>query len=386
MPMKLLSWGANTYGQLGLGLKSEQCLLPMEVLSEGTDLDVRDVISVVGGGGHSLIMDAKGALFSCGWNAKGQLGRSTEEEDCKDSKLALVAMDEEDHAVQIACGWDSSYCVTWGNTLLVWGSNAYGQLGIPKKEYPSVGKPMKIPNLNNLQSVSAGLRHVLVLTRDGRVMACGCGSKGQLGILDESREPVKELEEFREVPDLSNIVQVACGQNYSAALDNKGQIWVWGDNHHGQLGLDPSTDPSVHIPKCLPSFSVYDPTLATHEVARLYCGWTHMAARTCSSSVIVWGRNNYGQLGCHESMRPEPWKPQLIDQLEDACRMAVGAEHNLAMTEAGTVFSWGWNEHGNCGIGNDKNVLSPSQVKIAPPRKVILIGAGSGHSFALVED
>lgn len=65
-------------------------------------------------------------------------------------------------------------------------------------QYLTVGKPMKLSGLDDVTHVAAGLRHVLVLTKDGRVMACGCGSKGQLGILDDSRLPLKELEEFRE--------------------------------------------------------------------------------------------------------------------------------------------------------------------------------------------
>lgn len=105
------------------------------MLSDGTHLAMRDVISVAGGGGHTLIMDSTGSLLSCGWNSKGQLGRKDlEVEDNVDDKLAVVGVEEEDRAVGIACGWDSSYCVTWGNKLLVWGSNAYGQLGVPKKE------------------------------------------------------------------------------------------------------------------------------------------------------------------------------------------------------------------------------------------------------------
>ncbi|XP_071448248.1 secretion-regulating guanine nucleotide exchange factor [Hetaerina americana] len=387
MPFKLLAWGANTYGQLGLGLKSESCLSPKEVVSDDPALAMRDVISIVGGGGHTLIMDSKGELFSCGRNSKGQLGRKEcEGKNDADPKLGLVSLEEEDRAIQIACGWDSSYCITWGYKLLVWGRNTDGQLGIPKNEHPTIVKPMKVPRLGDLKQVAAGQRHALVLTKDGHVLACGNGSKGQLGILDHTRAPLKELEHFREVPELSDIVQIACGLHFSAALDNKGRIWVWGDNHHGQLGIDPASLKNIHVPQCLNISSTFDPALTANKVVKIYCGWTHMAARTSSRALIIWGRNNYGQLGCHESMRPEPWKPQLIDKLEGVRRMAVGAEHNVVLTESGSILSWGWNEHGNCGTGDDKNVLMPSQITIAQPGKVIAVGAGSGHSFALVEE
>lgn len=53
------------------------------------------------------------------------------------------------------------------------------------------------------------------------------------------------------------------------------------------------------------------------------------------------------------------------------------------VAENGEVWSWGWNEHGNCGLGHDANVFSPVQIKL--PGKSVLIGTGSAHSFAVVE-
>ena len=47
------------------------------------------------------------------------------------------------------------------------------------------------------------------------------------------------------------------------------------------------------------------------------------------------------------------------------------------------LYSWGWNEHGNCGLGHTENVLTPT--KVLETETVIKCFAGSGHSFALVK-
>lgn len=67
--------------------------------------------------------------------------------------------------------------------------------------------------------------------------------------------------------------------------------------------------------------------------------------------------------------------------------VVCGSEHNLAVTggtgEGGALYTWGWNEHGNCGDGTTANVFRPTLISL--PGTLQVIGAGSGHSFALVK-
>ena len=53
--------------------------------------------------------------------------------------------------------------------------------------------------------------------------------------------------------------------------------------------------------------------------------------------------------------------------------------------EDGIIFSWGWNEHGNCGVGTEINVDFPSKVLFPKNLIGISIGTGAGHSFAVVK-
>jgi len=47
---------------------------------------------------------------------------------------------------------------------------------------------------------------------------------------------------------------------------------------------------------------------------------------------------------------------------------------------------WGWNEHGNCGNGNTENVLKPEFLPVSSNSVGVLVGAGTGHSFAVIKD
>lgn len=99
--------------------------------------------------------------------------------------------------------------------------------------------------------------------------------------------------------------------------------------------------------------------------------------------VINWGRNTYGQLGCHEYQRSLSWKPQIMDNIENVTQLAVGSEHNIAVLDTGRIVSWGWNEHGNCGTGTEEDVRVPTAVGINIKQKAVTVGTGAGHSFAL---
>lgn len=130
--MSVILWrppqGANSHGQLGQGYASEACCLPTEVKT--SCLDPRNITSIVGGGGHTLVLDRSGGVYSSGWNNKGQLGSFGEDALTFNRIQSLLSY----QVSQIACGWDSSLAVTSDGSLLVWGSNSYGQLGFSKQK------------------------------------------------------------------------------------------------------------------------------------------------------------------------------------------------------------------------------------------------------------
>ncbi|XP_047109429.1 secretion-regulating guanine nucleotide exchange factor isoform X2 [Schistocerca piceifrons] len=290
--MKLLAWGANTYGQLGVGYKSELCAEPVEV--RAPTIDPKLLTRLCGGGGHTLILDKNGNIYSCGWNNKGQLGRSVEEQATSFEHIAALSGH---HIIDISCGWETSFALTRDGKLFGWGSNVYGQLSLPRDQVTFSASPLQLTD-HKVKQLSSGLRHTAVVTEQGDVFVCGSGRKGQLGIV-----------------------------------------------HHGQPLKESYT--------------------LQHEEGK----------------IVNWGRNNYGQLGCAEKQRLESWKPTFLNDVPSTKQIAVGSEHNVALSENSEVLCWGWNEHGSCATGADVDVKSPKKVENA--QKAVLIGTGGAHSFAV---
>ncbi|KAJ8956887.1 hypothetical protein NQ318_014304 [Aromia moschata] len=356
--MTLYCWGANNYGQLGLGYKSEEELEPKEVSIKDCDLRVENIISIAGGAGHTLILDNRGFVYCCGLNSKGQLGLSDDT-----LKLTQIEILKEFKIIQISCGWDFSAAVSECGKQFVWGNNGNTQLGL-SKSITCTGIPSRLQVSQKLATgfkhVSCGLRHSAMITKDGGLLVAGTGAKGQLGLGDNFDD--NNYLSISKVPDLEDVISVASGQHHTVVLRENGTVLSWGENKFGQLGVDPNV---ANITRRYNQSMLVGLTVLLSPKMETY---------------FSWGRNSYGQLGAE---RDTPYKPQKIPLLSNVIQLSLGSEHNLSVTGDGKLYSWGWNEHGNCGTGDRKDVKIPTQ--ILANKRVKYAFACTGSSFAVVD-
>lgn len=83
-------------------------------------------------------------------------------------------------------------------------------------------------------------------------------------------------------------MQAAAGKDHNIAIDLNGQVWVWGDNSKGQLGLGDDIE-FVHEPVLLDTFD--------YKIKQVTAGVCFSAALDVAGYVWTWGCNENGQLG-----------------------------------------------------------------------------------------
>ena len=120
--MSFWVWGANNYGQLGLGTNTEQENVPVQNTLLSIHCD--DCRQIAGGGGHTLVLDTGGALHVAGWNLAGQLGLGHETSVNTFTRVNIV-----ENIVAVAAGWDFSLLLSDNGDVFSCGSNSFGQLG-----------------------------------------------------------------------------------------------------------------------------------------------------------------------------------------------------------------------------------------------------------------
>ncbi|XP_070347394.1 secretion-regulating guanine nucleotide exchange factor isoform X11 [Equus asinus] len=334
----LFAWGANSYGQLGLGHK-EDVLLPQQLNDFCKPGCVR---RITGGGGHSAVVTDGGSLFVCGLNKDGQLGLGHTEDvlyftPCR-SLLGCPIQ-------QVACGWDFTIILTGNGQLLSCGSNSFGQLGVPHGPRRCVVPQAIEPLREKVVSIAAGLRHALAATASGIVFQWGTGlaSSGRRLCPGETLPLFLTAKEPSRVTGLedSKATCVVAGSDHSASLTDAGELYVWGSNKHGQLASQAAFLP---VPQKIEAHCFQ------HEkVTAVWSGWTHLVAQTETGKVFTWGRADYGQLGrkleSHENWkldkqglslpcpRPQKSTPSPLHCLMGATEVSCGSEHNLAVID-----------------------------------------------------
>lgn len=113
----------------------------------------------------------------------------------------------------------------------------YGLLGLGLN-VTSTFKPTEITGLRGVRMLKfcgSGANFVLALSTSGQLWSWGSNHEGQLGVgasLDASYEPLLvPLDDF--------VIDVCCAPGYALALSQTGVLWTWGANLKGRLGLGP---------------------------------------------------------------------------------------------------------------------------------------------------
>ena len=142
------------------------------------------------------------------------------------------------------------------------------------------------------------------------------------------------------MPGLKNIKQLSAGSNHILALDEKGNVFAWGNGQQSQLGrrVVERTRLNGLVPR---EFG-----LPRGKVIFISCGSYHSFAIDKTGKVWAWGLNNYGETGISDGMGEDDAvvvKPAVVESLKDyhITQVKGGSHHSLALTDDGDVLAWG---------------------------------------------
>ncbi len=338
------AWGLNDQNELGQGvLSANSCFCEATAVVVPV---ISGVTKVGAGGSHTLLLMNNGNIKAIGRNFDGELGNGMQVSSGCFCDMSVVDVIGVTDVIAVSSGNISSLALKSDSTVWGWGGDNFGQLGDGSANLTGCFcelTPVQAVGLSNVIAITNGSYHALALKSDGTVWAWGNNMSGQLG--DGTTTSLSIPTQVA----ISNVVAIAAGQNHSYALKNDGTVWAWGDNSFGQLG----TGTSTYTPLQVNGLS---------NVIAIANGFNHSIALKSDSTVWTWGANYSGQLGNGTSNGSVT--PIMVNGLNNVTEIGnTMGNFCLAITNDGSVWSWGDNTWGSVGNGSSANALSPVLVQ-----------------------
>ncbi|MEV7758678.1 Ig-like domain-containing protein [Microbacterium sp. NPDC089180] len=339
--------GVNFHGQFGNGQEGNWPSTPAQL----PRVFPMPIVQVAAGEDFTLVLLSDGTVWSAGANDAGQLADGTGQRKARTTWARVSGVEGIE---QIAAGKDWALALTsgaYGARVWAWGRNAYGQIGSDQVSDTSVfDTPTQIDGLYDVDQIAAG-RFTAYARIGGTAYAWGRNDLRQMGAGwgDDYRSTP------RQVQNLTNIVQLtAAGSSAHVILDN-GEVWGWGDNSQGQLGVDNSVTPAGFFGEPLKVNGLTD------KAAQIACAFDTVFIRTTGGEVRSLGSNAHGRLGTgvSDTTLTMSSAPQKVTGLTDIVDISASVASGYALTPAGTVMSWGANGDGQLGDGTHTDSATP---------------------------
>ena len=370
-------FGLSTHGELGYG--DLETIGDDEHPYEAGDVDIGDTPAVYVGTGirHTCALLEDGTVKCWGDSQSGRLGYSVGEDSGDDEAPGSVGVVILGGSVeQLAVGDQHNCAVLEGGTVRCWGLNfegnvlGYGNIGnVGDDEIPSSVGDVFFGKNTFIAQVSAGFTHTCALSTADEVFCWGNNENGKLGVGSVDPLPMPSP---MPVQLGGNARDVLAGTVTSCALMSDDDVYCWGRGTFHTLGTQSTDD----IGDDEPANAAGEIPLgfnAQQVVGRGY----HHCALSDAGTVHCWGTPNFGRLGygvienVGDDEDPSAAPPVSVGGA--VVQIAADIESTCALRDDRQVVCWGRNDDGRIGIpggenvGDDEVPSDVGSVQILPP-------------------
>lgn len=246
----IFTMGNNAYGQCGRSIIKDEnykgsALIHRISQHEFCNED-DEVINVVCGQDHTMFLTKKGKVYTCGWGADGQTGQGHYDNNaCITQAEGDISME---HIVKLACASDCVLAINDKGDVFGWGNSEYGQLNDAQDAEPQVNKPRFLTltkGIGCIKDIASGGSFCMVLNEEGLVYTWGYGILGFGPFVEQTSRPQHLLPPLfgrNDFSDKTRVVSIGCGVFHMGAINSDGDLFMWGKNRFGHLGLGHKKD------------------------------------------------------------------------------------------------------------------------------------------------
>lgn len=264
----VFSFGNNAYGQCGRMIVPDEQYRGNALIHKIKDLP-EDIKEVVCGQDSTLFLTESGEVFSCGLGADGQTGVG--HYDCVEKPQKVIGDITGEVITQLSCTADTVLALSDKGDVFAWGNSEYSQLSsITDAPQVNVSRHLPIKHAGKVTMVTAGGSICGLLNSHGEVYVWGYGILGKGPALETCATPQlvpSTLFGKNELQPNTYVKYITSGLSHFAAVTNDKNLYMWGNNKSGALGLGNLKDQYFPLKVSVPG-----------EVDSVCCGYDHTAA------------------------------------------------------------------------------------------------------------
>lgn len=405
--LQLFVFGEGGSGELGLGATDGSTEVTRPRYNAKLAPDTVGVVQLAAGAMHGVALTHDNQILTWGNADKGTIARENDGQEELDDDTGLSPFDATPTPIklpagivftQVAASDNGGHAVTDDGFVYGWGSFKNGEgkhvFSYDKKTNSTLefqSTLTKIDGLKNIKKIATGANHVLALDTKGNVFAWGFSDQGECGRRPIERRPWNTLTPTPvALPKGNKIIDIFAAGFNSFALDRNGKVFAWGANSSAQAGIARNAGEQEAV--------IYKPEIIKaipKPAAMVAGGSSHTVVATQDGDLYIWGKATDGLMGFKDlpeehlaysdsgkgSMLLVPTK---LPNLPPVKFISASTRANIAVTEDGDAYSWGYNDSYDVGQGADIDTVEVA-TKIASKKKIVVAGAGSGWGYIAAE-
>ena len=237
-------------------------------------------------------------------------------------------------------------------------------------------------NQDSVQMLDAGLGHTCLVEVTDGAMCWGRSDKYQTGY-GSSSNTIYPRNVYN--TDDRKFHQISTGTDVTCGINQVFQIECWGYSYQYRTGYSAGHgSSSTAYPQAHHSNSeIYNMPAASVSV-----GGAHSCAIMGDATTWCWGLGNLGQIGSGGTYSSGTL-PQMVKfpNNKTATSISSGGDHfNCAILNDASIACWGYNDEGQLGLGNTTNQHLPVEITLPPGRSAYALSSGFGHACAILDD
>lgn len=247
------------------------------------------------------------------------------------------------------------------------------------------GEPLMVAGDHRFTNLAAGKYHTCGLTSSGEVWCWGSNERGQLGVSTSgstSSIPVR-------VGSQTTFASITAGELHTCALASGGAAYCWGSNVNSAIGVATVNDTCAGAPCAISPVRA----AGTLTFVALDAGATHNCAVDTSGVTRCWGSNFFGESGS-DAFGTATASPVAVSGGHTFSTVSGGYRSNCALDVVGSLYCWGLGEDGQlgtlgigaCGSGITSFRCSAAPVAANTPASFSAVSSGAAFACGITKN